>query len=788
MKQVLFIFILSLGSAYVYAQQGYRYGSEYISLEPQKNLFFVQTKDAVSNKKFEQKMTVQQKENVVKSFARLSTNRYVVVSGKQTLETGDYVSNIYTSSHQGQVIVLPRIVLYLQVGKTIMPVLAKYGKVLSVEETDGMKYILKCALNSSYEVLKIVGSITSMDEVKWCEPEMLMDYKPSNPLYPQQYYLKNTGQDGGTPGIDINIEPAWEITNGSSSITVAVIDDGVDRNHEDFGGRVLPGYTIGNEYGLGEPQRENTASEKGHGTACAGIIAASNNQIGIRGVASNVNILPINIFPDYVRKDFWGRYISTGAGSTVEIAKAINWAWKRADVLSCSWGGPGFSNDISIAIDSARNYGRNGLGCPVVFASGNSYPMFKDVAFPGNLDGVITVGAINKTGEIWYYSQRGSSMDLVAPSSELELAGDIVTTDRTGNWGYSSTNYMQNFGGTSAACPQVAGVAALMLSIRPDLTEAQVKHFLQKTARNLGPQGFDETYGYGLLNADRALRAAALYNVSLDGPYNICGKPITYTIKNLYKELSVDWSVSPDIFIISQTNNSITVKRDPNLSYMNPTAYIKASFSYPLNSTIENRRVIVWKPGFNETTNLIDVSSDDVGEPENRYHTARLKEDLLYTGSTQFEWSVGQGLEELFDDGTMVYFRGDITGKYVLLEFLNPDKEPTQILHRFPSAHDYWSSLESPLFSLSCNSTNDNIVVQLNDKNENLGIGRNINNMAKMPIEMYIIQIWNGNMLVKSYKTNFSTYYIPISDLPKGMYFVRIIKGGKTYTEKFIKK
>jgi len=73
-----------------------------------------------------------------------------------------------------------------------------YGeiKVLSVEETDGMKYILKCALNSSYEVLKIVGSITSMDEVKWCEPEMLMDYKPSNPLYPQQYYLKNTGQDG----------------------------------------------------------------------------------------------------------------------------------------------------------------------------------------------------------------------------------------------------------------------------------------------------------------------------------------------------------------------------------------------------------------------------------------------------------------------------------------------------------------------------------------------------------------------------------------------------------------
>ena len=74
-------------------------------------------------------------------------------------------------------------------------------------------------------------------------------------------------------------------------------------------------------------------------------------------------------------------------------------------------------------------------------------------------------------------------MDLVAPSGNVNLSGDIRTTDRMGNFGYNNTNYMANFGGTSAACPQVAGVAALMLSVRPDLTEAQVRTILQNTIR-----------------------------------------------------------------------------------------------------------------------------------------------------------------------------------------------------------------------------------------------------------------------------------------------------------------
>lgn len=185
--------------------------------------------------------------------------------------------------------------------------------------------------------------------VEWCEPEMLSNYKVSNPLYPQQYYLKNTGQNGGISGIDINVNPVWDITNGSANIIIAVIDEGVDRNHEDMSGRVLSGFTIDNPNGQGVPQNTNTLSSKSHGMACAGIIGASNNDIGIRGVASNCRILPVNIVPN-LAYNYYGHMIS-GFGTNIEIAEAIDWARQRADVISCSWGGGSTSNQLTSAIN-----------------------------------------------------------------------------------------------------------------------------------------------------------------------------------------------------------------------------------------------------------------------------------------------------------------------------------------------------------------------------------------------------------------------------------------------------
>lgn len=85
------------------------------------------------------------------------------------------------------------------------------------------------------------------------------------------------------------------------------------------------------------------------------------------------------------------------------------------------------------------------------------------------------MGAVDKTGKIWNYSQRGDGLSLVAPSGKTDLKGDIATTDRMGTLGYEKGNYTEHFGGTSAACPQVAGVAALMLAVNPNLTTTEVK-------------------------------------------------------------------------------------------------------------------------------------------------------------------------------------------------------------------------------------------------------------------------------------------------------------------------
>lgn len=200
-----------------------------------------------------------------------------------------------------------------------------------------------------------------------------------------------------------------------------------------------------------------------------------------------------------------------------DLARAIDKAWDDfgADVLSNSWG-YGTSNSelipsadaIISAINRARIMGRNGKGSVVVFASGNSSQNVNGVCFPGNVQGVLTVGAIDRNGNIQSYSKRGSEMDVVAPSGNCNLQGDVATTDRMGIKGYETGNYTLRFGGTSAACPQVSGVVALMLSENPNLTEVQIKNILHNTAKDLGVNGFDFTYGYGLVDAYAAVQKA----------------------------------------------------------------------------------------------------------------------------------------------------------------------------------------------------------------------------------------------------------------------------------------
>lgn len=454
--------------------------------------------------------------------------------------------------------VLPNIAIAVKNTDDLAQILKLYPNKLSFNRQISSFYLLDCHVQSSAEVLQIVAQLSAKASVKWCEPDMVADYHTCNPLYPQQYYLHNTGQNGGTRGFDINIEPAWQITQGNPNIKVAVIDAGVDFDHEDLANCMLPGYTAEGLPGNGRPINENIYDHKGHGTACAGIIAAEDNSLGVRGVASGVKIIPVNIFnrPCYP-------YISTGITEESQISDAIDWAYQHADVLNCSWGGGLYSNQVTQAIQDARRLGRNGKGCIVVFSSGNSkHPInWEPVSFPGNVEGVITVGAIDKFGNILHYSNRGPSMDVVA------LSDEIVTTDRMGTLGFTTNNYMTNFDGTSAACPQVAGVAALMLSANPDLTEDEVTNFIHETARDLGPNGFDETYGYGLVDAYAALKRCI---AQIEGPSSFKTEA-NYYLKKIPEGADVSWKITKagnpyTLTIDSLQKGHCTITKHPDIN------------------------------------------------------------------------------------------------------------------------------------------------------------------------------------------------------------------------------
>ena len=486
-----------------------------------------------------------------------------------------YESIVYHTKSGSKVNVLPQIILELNDSAYINNLIAKYQGILYVNKTVGDVCYLKCRVTNSNEVLSLVKEISLDRNVLWCEPDMVLEITScnNNPYFPQQYYLYNTGQFGGVKGTDINVLPAWNLTSGNSSIKVAVIDSGVDLSHEDLVENLERGYTIDNPTGYGAPQNWNSSDTKAHGTACAGIIGSVNNDLGVVGVANGVKIVPVNIQPLYSKED--NPY---GSSSTSKVAEAIIWAYNHADVLSCSWTYKEPVNVVMKAFKDALVKGRNGNGCVVVAAVGND--SLNNIKYPAALEGIIAVGGIDMSGERCEYSNRGKEISVVAP------ANFIYTTDIMGSLGYSSSNYFPYFSGTSAACPQVSGVAALMLSANPNLTCFKVKELMQISARDLGEKGWDESYGYGLVDAYKSVMyALSEQSMGISGP-NVIENSGTYTVSNLIPGCSVKWSQSPAEGALNSQYASLTYDvSNPNSVIVNNVG--KGGFSIKLGATIE---------------------------------------------------------------------------------------------------------------------------------------------------------------------------------------------------------
>jgi thermitase len=291
---------------------------------------------------------------------------------------------------------------------------------------------------------------------------------PNDPSYGSQWGLNNA-QDH-----DIDAPEAWDIHTGGSGVTIAVIDTGVDLDHPDLQAKIVAGKDFVNNDSLAD-------DDQGHGTHVAGIAAASgNNGIGIAGVSWGAKVMPLKVL-NYA-----------GSGTTADLAEAIVYAADNgAKVINMSLGdycGSGWPN-----VEDAVNYAL-GKGVLLVAAAGNTGST--PVLCPAAINGVMAVGATDSSDSRAYYSTYGAALDVAAPGS------GIYSTYYGG--GYTT------FSGTSMASPHVAGLAALLWSFAPGMTSSEVEALIEQTADDLGSAGWDQYYGYGRINARRALERIAL--------------------------------------------------------------------------------------------------------------------------------------------------------------------------------------------------------------------------------------------------------------------------------------
>ena len=370
---------------------------------------------------------------------------------------------------------------------------------------------------------------------RYAEPNFIkvhsLKFTPNDPFFPQQWHLPR-----------VQAEAAWDITRGDPAVVIAVIDDGVDLDHEDIAraGKIVAPIDV-----LGGDADPRPGPGDSHGTCVAGVaLANGNNAIGVSGMAPDCSLMPI-------------RLLGTAQSDVTEAQAFTHAVDNGAAVISNSWGptdngGPApLPGIVSDAFNHAVNTGRGGLGTVILFAAGNGN---ESVSAPASLDGyasddrVIAVAAVNDQNVRSGYSDFGPEVDVSAPSDGTSampifwiggfgMPADgstlaITTIDQTGAVGFNpppagsdpeplaaNQNYTGTFGGTSSACPLAAGVVALMISVAPDLRRDQLAFILEATADKVDftntdpvgqyqPNGHSQFYGFGQVNALTAVKGA----------------------------------------------------------------------------------------------------------------------------------------------------------------------------------------------------------------------------------------------------------------------------------------
>ena len=294
---------------------------------------------------------------------------------------------------------------------------------------------------------------------------------PNDKDFPKQWHLSK-----------INAAKAWDVNTGSSETLIAVIDTGFDLDHPDLSDKFAVGYNAltGSTDVLPHPC--------GHGSKTAGITAAmTNNDLGVAGMGWNNKILPIKVIDD--------RCWST----TSALAHAVVYAADHgAKVANLSWE----INNGDRTITNAAKY-MNRAGGVVIASSGNSGQEIKSRDNPS----IISIGATRADDTLASFSTRGGFVDFVAPGHNIWTTcicvRDIITNS-TGT--FYVIDYYGSASGTSFSAPIVSGIAGLIYSVQPNITPKEVYEILKKSSVDLGTPGYDTSYGWGRIDASKALQ------------------------------------------------------------------------------------------------------------------------------------------------------------------------------------------------------------------------------------------------------------------------------------------
>jgi kexin len=371
--------------------------------------------------------------------------------------------------------------------------------------------------------LRLAEALRGEPGVAWAEPQLARfrerKFLPHDPFLPQQWHLRNTGQFGGVPGVDINVTGVWDSWRGGG-VVIGIVDDGVEGTHADLAANFRSALSTNLGGNAFSPYSDT------HVTPVAGLAAArGNNAVGVCGVAFEAGLADVRLLGSVVA-DANDRAAMLHRNDAIQI-KNNSWG---ADDGTGVLDGPGPLMAAGLA--EGVSTGRDGRGEVYFFAGGNGRAYGEDVNYDGFANSVFVsaIGAVDDQGAQASYSEPGACLVVVAPSrggSSCSGRPGLASTDLTGSYGRNpgavceptDWDFTQTFGGTSGAAPITAGVAALMLQANPSLGWRDVKEILLRSATRIQPGDADwqtnaagvahnHRFGGGLVNAGAAVALA----------------------------------------------------------------------------------------------------------------------------------------------------------------------------------------------------------------------------------------------------------------------------------------